>query len=292
MSFEARHDRLSNSDPNPLPAELAARRARLGEVLRRHHRLLVAYSGGVDSAYLLHAALEELGTERVLAVTGVSESLARRELEEASALAARLGAPHRRIETRELDDPRYAANPANRCYFCKSELFDRLRALAVEEGYDAIADGTNLDDTRDVRPGRQAGRERGVTSPLVEAGLTKADIRELSRCAGLPTWDKPAMPCLSSRIPFGMPVDNAKLRQIEAAEEALGACGIRGGRVRHHGTLARVELPPEELHRLAGVEFRERLEGAIRQTGFAYVTVDLRGYRQGSLHEVRVPPRS
>jgi pyridinium-3,5-biscarboxylic acid mononucleotide sulfurtransferase len=239
----------------------------------------------VDSAYLLHAALEALGPDRVLAVTGVSESLARRELEAARALAARLGASHRLVETRELLDPRYAANPTNRCYFCKSELYERLQEIAEAEGCDAIADGTNQDDTREVRPGRQAARERGVTSPLLEAGLTKRDIRELSRQAGLPTWDKPEMPCLSSRIPFGSPVEDAKLRQIELAEEALADCGLRGGRVRHHGDVARIELPPETLGRLADAVLRDRLVSAVRAAGFAYVTLDLEGYRRGKLHD-------
>jgi len=274
----------------PIPPEVAPggrdpRQARLHAVLGRHRKLLVAFSGGVDSAYLLQAALETLGRDRVVAVTGVSESLARRELEAARALATQLGAVHRLVDTRELDDPRYAANPTNRCYFCKGELFDRLREVAAAEGCDAIADGTNLDDTRDVRPGRLAARERGVTSPLLEAGMTKRDIRELSQQAGLPTWDKPEMPCLSSRIPFGSPVEDGKLRQIEAAEEALADCGLRGGRIRHHGDIARIERPPESLERLADPALRHRLVTAVRAAGFAYVTLDLDGYRRGKLHE-------
>jgi uncharacterized protein len=221
-----------------------------------------------------------------VAVTGVSESLARQELDAARDLASRLGARHLLIETHELADPRYAANPTDRCYFCKSELYQRLGPVAAAEDCDAIADGTNLDDTHEVRPGRRAASERGVVSPLLEAGLSKRDIRELSRRAGLPTWDKPAMPCLASRIPFGSPVEERKLRQIEAAEAGLRTCGVRGGRVRHHGDVARVELPPEDLGRIADPEFRAALVAAVRGAGFAFVSVDLEGYRRGRLHEV------
>jgi uncharacterized protein len=280
----------------PLPAtpaddastDLAA--ARLAAALRRHGRLLVAFSGGVDSALVLQAAVDALGPERVLAVTGVSPSLARRELDEAKALATRIGAPHRLLATRELEDPRYAANPADRCYFCKSELYERLRELAAAEGWEAIADGTNADDTRDVRPGRRAAAERGVVSPLLEAGLGKDAVRALSRRLGLPTWDKPEMPCLSSRIPYGSAVDPQKLRQIEVAEECLRAAGVRGGRVRHHGDLARVELPPADLGRLADRGFRERIVEGIRHAGFRYVTLDLEGYRKGRLNEALAAP--
>jgi uncharacterized protein len=245
----------------------------------------VAVSAGVDSTFLLHAAVHALGPERVLAVTGVSPSLAMGERDAAAALAARIGAPHRFLETRELDDPRYAANPENRCYYCKSELFDRLRELAAAEGFDAVLDGTNLDDTREVRPGRRAAGERGVASPLLDAGLGKQDIRALSRRAGLPTWDKPEAPCLASRIPFGSQVNKPKLAQIDAAEAVLRDCGIRGGRVRHHGEIARVELPPDQLGRLADPVLRERLVAGLRAAGFLYVTADLEGYRRGRQHE-------
>jgi uncharacterized protein len=258
---------------------------RLAAVLERHGRVLVAFSGGVDSTLVLHAAVAALGRERVLAVTGVSPSLARRELEDACALAARIGAPHRLLDTHEVEDPRYAANPANRCYFCKSELYERLAQVARDEGCDAILDGTNADDTRDVRPGRRAAAERGVVSPLLEAGLSKAVVRALSRAAGLPTWDKPEMPCLSSRIPYGMAVAPEKLRQIEAAEDCLRDAGVAGGRVRHHGDMARIELPNDDLGRLADAEFRQRLVAGIRAAGFRYVTLDLEGYRKGRQNE-------
>ena len=268
------------STPSPTESN-----ARLAAVLQRHGRVLVAFSGGVDSTLVLRAAVDALGPKRVLAVTGVSASLADREREDAVELARQMGAPHRLLETHELENPNYAANPANRCYFCKSELYDRLGALAAAEGYNAILDGTNLDDTHDLRPGRQAAQERQVASPLVEAGLTKAEVRELSRYLGLPTWEKPEMPCLSSRIPYGTSVDPAKLRQIETAEASLRAAGIRGGRVRYHNDVARLELPPEDLARLADPELRGTLVAGIRAAGFTYVTVDLEGYRKGRLNE-------
>lgn len=262
--------------------------ARLAAVLRRYDRVLVAFSGGVDSTLVLRAAVDALGPDRVLAVTGVSASLADRERQDAVELARQMGAPHRLLETHELENPDYAANPANRCYFCKSELYDRLGAVAAAEAFGAILDGTNLDDTHDVRPGRQAARERHVVSPLVEAGLTKQDVRDLSRQLGLPTWEKPEMPCLSSRIPYGTSVDPAKLRQIEIAEGCLRAAGIRGGRVRYHGDVARLELPPADLARFAEAAWREQLVAGIRAAGFTYVTVDLEGYRKGRLNEAAV----
>ena len=267
------------------PPELQSRHAALVQVLQRYGHLLVAYSGGADSALLLKVAVDSLGPSRVLGVLGDSASLPRREMAAAVELAARLGAPLRVLPTRELEDPRYASNPVNRCYFCKSELYDRLAALAAAEGFDAVADGTNLDDTHEVRPGRTAGQERAVVSPLLEAGLGKEQVRSLSRLLGLPTWDKPASPCLASRIPFGQAVDADKLGQVEAAEEVLQACGIRGGRVRHHGDLARVELPAECVARLAEPELRERLVDGLRAAGFRYVTLDLEPYRRGRLSE-------
>lgn len=268
----------------PLPPALAAREAALESILRGSRKLLVAFSGGVDSAFLLYAAAAALGPGRVLAATGVSGSLAQRELEEARALAARLGVEHRLVSTHEIDSPGYVANAPDRCYFCKGELFGVLEHLAAETGCDSIADGTNADDEGDVRPGRRAARERGIASPLLQAGLGKADIRELSRRAGLPTWDKPEMACLASRIPFGTPVDREKLRQIEAAEDGLRGCGIRGGRVRHHGDLARIELPAADLARLSDPGFRQALLEAVRTAGFQLVSVDLEGYQRGRMH--------
>ncbi len=270
--------------------ELQARFAALQRLLAGARRLLVAYSGGVDSTFLLKVAVDTLGAARVLAVLGDSESLPRREKEEAVALAARLGAPLRLLRTRELDNPSYASNPGNRCYFCKSELYDHLLPLADAEGYDVVADGTNRDDAHDVRPGRRAAQERGITSPLLAAGLGKADIRELSRRLGLPTWDKPASPCLASRIPFGQPVEAGKLAQVEAAEAALHAAGIRGARVRHHGVVARLELPAEALVLLGDPQLRQRLFQGVQAAGFRYVTVDLEPYRSVRLHEALSEP--
>lgn len=263
---------------------------RLRAQLQRYDRLLVAFSGGVDSTLLLRVAVETLGTQRVLAVLGDSASLARSERDEALELAGLVGARLRRLETQELEDPRYAANPNNRCYFCKSELFTHLRALADSQGFDTIADGTNLDDTGDFRPGRQAAAENGVVSPLLDAGLRKDDVRELSRYYGLPTWDKPATPCLASRIPHGSAVDADKLAQVERAEAVLRAHGIRGARVRHHGAEARIELQEDDLRRVADPDLRGTLIQRVREAGFEIVRVDPNGYRpSGRRHPASEP---
>lgn len=267
------------------PPELQQRYMALAEHLDAARRLLVAYSGGVDSAFLLQVAVLHLGRDRVLGILADSASLPRREMQDAAALAAHMGAALRVVRTHELEDARYASNPVNRCYFCKSTLYALLGSVAEAEGFDAIADGTNLDDASEFRPGRAAAREHGIQSPLLEAKLRKDDIRHLSRLLGLPTWDKPAAPCLASRIPFGQVVDATKLAQVEAAEEALRTCGIRGGRVRHHGEIARVEVPEEWLGRLASPELRAALVQGVRAAGFLYVALDLEPYRRGRLHE-------
>lgn len=269
------------SNPLAREATLAEREGRLREILRGRQRWLVAFSGGVDSTYLLKAALDAVGPERVLGVTGVSASLAARERRQTVELATRIGAPHRLVETHEIENPGYIANAGNRCYFCKSELFEHLARVSRAEGFDAIADGTNLDDVADVRPGRQAASEHGVVSPLLEAGLSKQDIRDLSRAAGLPTWDKPEMACLASRIPHGTPVDAAKLQQVERAEDVLARLGIRGARVRHHGDLARIELQRGDWHLLAEESVRQRLAAGLRAAGFERVTLDLEPYARG-----------
>jgi uncharacterized protein len=247
--------------------------------------VLVAFSAGVDSTFLLKVAAEELG-ERCLAVTALSESYPTTEEEEARRFARELGARHRFIETHELDNPLYAANPANRCYHCKTELWTRLAEVAREEGIPWMVDGFNADDVGDFRPGMAAARERGVRSPLLEVGLTKAEIRQLSQEMNLPTWNKPALACLSSRIPYGQPITREKLAQIDAAERFLRELGFRQLRVRHHDEIARIELPLEEVPRLFAEGLAPRVAQRLKELGFAYVTLDLQGYRSGSMNEV------
>ncbi|HEV8479251.1 MAG TPA: ATP-dependent sacrificial sulfur transferase LarE [Candidatus Eisenbacteria bacterium] len=266
-------------------AEALAKQARLLERLAGLGSAVVAYSGGVDSAYLLWAAQTALGSQ-TLAVIGRSDTYARSELAGALAEAGRIGAAVRVVSTAELEDPRFRDNPPDRCYHCKSELFTKLSALALVEGFTTVLDGTNADDRADYRPGRKAGEERGVLSPLAEAGLTKAEIRFLSRRAGLTVWDKPAMPCLSSRFPYGAKITSEKLHQVEEAEAWLRGRGYRECRVRHHGDVARIEVAAADLERLVAEPDRGLATAALRALGFAYVTVDLTGFRSGSLNEV------
>ncbi len=265
---------------------LESKHARALEILRSLERVAVAFSAGADSTFVLKLALDALGPENVVAVTGRSASLAVHELEQAVEIARRLGARHVILDTDEMADPRYAANPVNRCFYCKSELYNRLAAFIAEHGLRAVVNGNNVDDLDDHRPGHAAAEGLPVRSPCIEAGLTKQDIRELSRRLGLPTSDKPASPCLASRIPYGEPVTPEKLRQIEAAESALHDMGFQVCRVRHHGTLARIELPADEIRRAAEPETRAHIDAVLRACGFAYVALDLRGFRSGSLNEV------
>lgn len=266
------------------PRSLDAKAAALDSRLQSLDSLIIAYSGGVDSAFLAVTAARILGG-RALAVTADSPSYPERHRELAIETARAFSLRHEIIRTDELSRPEYRANEADRCYHCKNELYSRLTALARARGIAAVADGSNADDRGDYRPGRQAAREYGVLSPLDEAGLTKSDIRELARRAGMSTWDEPASACLSSRIPYHSEVTDEKLRRIEAAERVVRSLGFRVFRVRHHDTLARIEIGRDELPRALQPDVADALDAGIRKAGYLYVTVDVRGYRLGSLNE-------
>ncbi|MDD4016878.1 MAG: ATP-dependent sacrificial sulfur transferase LarE [Kiritimatiellae bacterium] len=257
----------------------------LHALLRAYGRVALGFSGGVDSTLLLRVALDVLGPGNVLAVIADTPSLPRKELAEALRLAETMGTECVVVDPGELNDPDYAANPADRCYFCKKRLFGCIAGAAGERGFAQVLDGSNADDAGDYRPGRRAADELGVKSPLMEAGLTKAEIRALSRNAALPTADKPAMACLASRIPYGTPVTVGVLAQVERAEEVLRAAGFAQCRVRHHGEVARIEVAIADLPRLLEESVREAVVRGIQAAGYRYVTLDLQGYRMGSLNE-------
>ena len=269
----------------PTTAEkYAALTSRLGEL----GSAVVAFSAGVDSTLLLKVAVDALGCDKVLAVTGRSPSIPRAELDAAAALAAEVGAPHEFLDTHEFDDPNYVANPAQRCYFCKNDLFARLAKLAAERGLNAVLSGANADDLGDFRPGHRAAAEHQVCSPLADAGVTKAELREMASELGISIHDKPAAPCLSSRVQYGEAITPEKLRRIDAAEMFLRELGFRECRVRHHHDLARIEVLPAEMARFADAALRESVEARLRKLGYKYVALDLRGFRTGSMNEVLV----
>ena len=268
-------------------AHLEEKERKLQESLTQVKSLLVAYSGGVDSAYLAYSAHRALGS-RMLAVTALSASYSERDRSEAVNLVTRFGIPHEFIRTEELENPSYRANNPDRCYFCKEELFVKLGELVHERRYAAIAYGMNVDDQGDWRPGQRAAREHRVLAPLAEAGLNKEEIRELARRAQLPAWDRPASACLASRIAYGLEATKERLEVVERGEEAVRALGFRQFRVRHHDQLVRIEISPEELPRALHSEMAHKFLQIFRPLGFRYVTLDLEGYRQGSLNLVHL----
>ena len=270
---------IQNEKPNGLPGK----RERLFARLRELDSLLVAFSGGADSAYLAWAAHQTLG-ERALSVTALSSSFSAFDREQAESFARHVGLRHESIATHEFENPQYVANNADRCYHCKTELFVELEKLASARNFAALAYGVNADDMQDFRPGHRAAREHQVLAPLLEAELNKAEIRELSRQEGLPTWDRPASACLSSRLPYGTPVTVQNLSQVERGEAILRALDFRQFRVRYHGEMARIEIAPDELPRALKMNLEQTLAERFQRLGFTSVTLDPQGYRQGSLN--------
>jgi len=276
-------DEIVSVDSSQLGPSLRAKYTHLQEIFREIGRVVIAYSGGVDSSLTAKIALDTLRAENTLAVIAISASLGLEEERQALAVLNELGIPYLKVETHEVEDPRYAANPANRCYFCKEHVYDALGDVARAQGFDVVVDGFNVDDTGDHRPGRKAGRERGVRSPLHEADLNKSEIRSLARYLGLSNWAKPAMACLSSRVEYGTAITPEILRQIDTAEQSLRALGFADLRVRHHDKLARIEIDEDLLPE--ALAQRESIVQAVKTAGYIFVTLDLQGLRHGSMNE-------
>ncbi len=256
----------------------------LQTIFKQMETALIAYSGGIDSTLVAKVAYDVLG-DRALAVTAVSPSLLPEELEDAKIQAATIGIAHELVNTHEMDNPNYTSNPINRCYFCKSELHDTLKPLALKRGYPYVVDGVNADDLRDYRPGIQAAKERGARSPLAEVGISKLEVRQLSQGLGLPWWDKPAQPCLSSRFPYGEEITIEKLQRVGRAEIYLRNLGYHNLRVRSQGDTARIELTPEKIKEFVATTDLDKLVAKLQELGFIYVTLDLEGYRSGKLNQ-------
>jgi len=272
--------------------DLAQKLERLRTTLQSYGSALIAYSGGVDSTFLLKVAVEALGRDKVLGVTARSESLTTRAFQLACDIAREHNLPQEVIEYSELDIEGYADNPVNRCYFCKSELFHRMRELADARGLAAVVEGSNADDVGDFRPGMKAAAELGMKSPLREVGLTKDEIRTLAREMGLPNWDRPSEACLASRFPYGEQITHEKLNQVGEAEGYIRGLGLRQVRVRHHGKVARIEVLPDDMPRLLDPATRQAIIAHFKQLGFHYITLDLQGYRTGSMNEMLRQPKT
>ena len=268
----------------PPPCKLDA----LRDIIKGYGSVLVAYSGGVDSSFLV-AVVNDVLPAGCLAVTARSPSLTATDLDQAVEQAAQLDWRHVVIDTEELEDPRYLANNSRRCFFCKTELYTKLKGIAAAEDLDEIANGSNVDDLNDYRPGLDAARQFGVRSPLVEAGMTKDDIRSFARDLGLRTWDKPAQSCLSSRVPYGSEISIEALNQIAQAEDSLRNMGFRRVRVRHHGKVARIEIPVEDIQRMAEPHVRREVNERLKASGYVYVALDLTGFRSGSMNDTLAP---
>jgi len=267
-----------------MPEETVAKFEKLRRSLKKMGNVLVAFSGGVDSTFLVRVAQVELG-DRVMAVIASSPSYPKKETDGAVALAEEMNVRYKVIQSKEMDNPHYVSNPPDRCYYCKTELFSDFKRIAEEEGIAHVLDGSNHDDLDDYRPGLEACEELGVKSPLREAGLGKEEIRALSKQMGLPTWDKPSMACLASRFPYETKIDEASLNQVAQAEEYLRSLGFHQVRVRHHGQVARIEVEGQDVHKLAEPTMRGKIVENMKALGYAYVTLDLAGYRSGSMNE-------